>query len=173
MVGDNMISGGLVALASVLVTGIAAPLITFLATRYQLLYSNSATVRRDALEVLDLAAEELARAMRANGHCLGLWRRGVPDTSPEAREFMSLRSVQTERVTVMHSRLCIRFGVESPAASTYERADYCISELTKLFDAYRRNQPYSDVEKEAKSLSQELGGIRTSYLAAACAISGS
>lgn len=158
----------LVAIVSVVMSGLVSPIIAAIAARGQIVYSARAALSSETREVLDEAINALARTRRANGHCISLWRRGVPDNTDEAREQLAARRRAGEDLLASHGRLCIRFGPESEVTTTYWKTNECINNLDEFFQGYRQSIPFP-VEGQATGdlLMHDLSEATDSFLAAA------
>jgi hypothetical protein len=158
----------LVAIVSVVMSGLVSPVIAAIAARSQVVYRERATLSSETRKVLDEAINALARTSRANGHCIALWRRGVPDNTDEAREQLAGRRRAGEDVLASHGRLCIRFGPESDVTTTYWKINKCIDELDEFFQGYRQGGTFpAEGQATGELLMRDLAAAADGFLAAA------
>jgi len=132
-----------VAIVSVVVTGVVAPTIVAITTRWQLRNTALSTRQRERQEVLDDATEKLAQLQRASRHCVALWSRGKTDDDAEVKDQLRIRNEASERMVTAYGRICIRYGPDAAVATAYDAAIDCISHFTKALDAFRRGEDYS------------------------------
>ncbi len=131
-----------VAIVSVVVTGVVAPAIAAITTRWQLRNAALSTRQRERQEVLDDATEKLAQLQRASRHCIALWSRGKTDDDAEVKDQLRIRNEASERMATAYGRICIRYGPDAAVATAYDTAIDCISRFTEALDAFRRGEDY-------------------------------
>ncbi len=92
-----------VAIVSVVVTGVGAPMVAAVTTRWQLRHAVLTEWEREIREILDDAAAKLAQLQRASGHCIALWRRGKTDNDDEVKDQLRSRNEagEEERITLL------------------------------------------------------------------------
>jgi hypothetical protein len=132
-----------VAIVSVVVTGVGAPMIAAVTTRWQLRHAAFTERERERRDILDDATAKLAQLQRASGHCTALWRRGKTDDDDEVKDQLRSRNEAGERMLTAQGRICIRFGPDSAVAVAYGKAVDCLSRFIKVLDAFRRGEDYS------------------------------
>ena len=162
-----MNSSNVVAGLSVVVTGVVSPLIAALITRWQLLRTTRSTAETESRNVLDLAVQELARFTLADGHCLALWRRGVPNDAVQATERLKARTVASEGIWTAYGRLCIRFGPDSEVAQAYHAMIGQVRQADHFLQGYLESEQFGDRGQEAQFLHEELVSVRDRFFAAA------
>lgn len=157
----------LVAIISVIVTGVAAPLIVSAVALMQWRLSERSQASRDRRKALNECATYVSQAARAGSHSLALWSRGIPEHSDESREHIVLVRNAIEGTTVAYGSLCILIGPDSAAARRYAECILRLSDLTDVLRAYRTGAPFADWEDGAGSALASLRGTITLYLHAA------
>ncbi len=137
-------TGNVVAIVSVLVTGIVSPLIALLAIRMQLRRSELSVISKENREALDEASAVMAGLIRASGHLGALWRRGVSTDTDDALFQYATRMECGERMLTAHVKLSIRFGGSSGVAKAYGAFNVAIDKYMAPLNEYRKGIPLTD-----------------------------
>ncbi|WP_322767002.1 hypothetical protein [Frankia sp. Cr1] len=152
------------AIVSVAVTGLGVPGILALAGRLESRRSQRLAIGKEWLDVLDFAAEQLARSQRTTGQCIGLWSRGIMDNDDEARECLKRRNEANEAARTAYGRLCIRFGPASAVVRHYDEAVESTQRLTEVLRGYRAGDTYDAWAQQAGAESAELTAANERFL---------
>ncbi len=152
------------AIVSVAVTGLGVPGILALAGRLESRRSQRLAIGKEWLDVLDFAAEQLARSQRTTGQCIGLWSRGIMDNDDEARECLKRRNEANEAARTAYGRLYIRFGPASAVVRHYDEAVESTQRLTEVLRGYRAGDTYDAWAQQAGAESAELTAANERFL---------
>ncbi len=155
------------AIVSVVVTGIGAPGITAFSGRMEIRRSHRLAIQKECRDALDFAAEQLARSQRATAYCISLWSRGIMDGDDEAKEYLKRRNQANESARTAYGRLCVRFGPAAPVARHYDDAIECMRRLTDVLRGYRAGDTYDAWEHQAGAESADLTAAGDRFLSAA------
>ncbi|MER5596821.1 hypothetical protein [Streptomyces sp. NPDC002265] len=157
----------IVALASVITTGIVSPLILTISTRMQVDRTARDDHFRDRRQVLDDAAQHIGQHIRASGHCLSQWSRGVSDTTPETQENFKARSTADENLKSAYAKLCIRYGPDSEVARTCLACVAAMEANTVLLKQYRTGVDFGTLNTNVEALMEPYHVAFRGYLEAA------
>ncbi|WP_239336387.1 hypothetical protein [Frankia sp. CiP3] len=155
------------AIVSVVVTGIGAPGIMALAGRLESRRSHRLAIGRECRDVLDFAAEQLARSQRTTACCISLWSRGIMDNDDEARDYLRCRNEANEAARTAYGRLCVRFGPASAVARHFDEAIESMQRLTDVLRGYRAGDTYDAWVTQASAESAELTAANEKFLSVA------
>ncbi len=153
-----------VAIVSVVVTGVGAPMVAAVTTRWQLRHAVLTEWEREIREILDDAAAKLAQLQRASGHCIALWRRGKTDNDDEVKDQLRSRNEAGERMLTAYGRICIRYGPDSAVAVSYGKAVDCLSRFIEVLDAFRRGEDHSAWKDRVESIVADAQSCITNFL---------
>jgi hypothetical protein len=156
-----------VAIVSVIVTGVVAPAIAVIATRMQVNLTGRVTLTKEYRDVLDEGADKLAKLARASGHVITLWSNGVRDDANEVRRELQARNQAGELMLTSYSRICIRFGENSEVAQTYARAIAQIDRYLEPLGDYRRGGEYDRWNATLAEIGSAVRVATTEYTKAA------
>ena len=135
-----------VAIVSVIVTGVVSPIIAATAARSQVNTASKVALAKEYREVLDDGADKLAKLIRASGHIVVLWSRGVDQGSEESKRELLIRNQAGELMLTAYSRICIRFGEEAEVARSYDFARSQIDRYLEPLDDYRKGGNFGQWE---------------------------
>ncbi len=157
----------LLAIVSVVVTGIGAPGISAFSGRMETRRSHRLAVQKECRDVLDFAAEQLTRSQLVTAYCISLWSRGIMDGDDEAKEYLKRRNHANEMARTAYGRLRVRFGPTAPVTRHYDDAIECMHRLTDVLRGYRAGDTYGAWEHQASAESAELATAGNKFLTAA------
>ena len=102
-----MKSSDVVAVISVLVAGVVAPVIAMLSVRWQVSHATRSSIESEHRAVLDEAIVEISRFMRATSQTRAIWRHGHFDDNVEAQEQLRARTLARQGSIAAYGRICL------------------------------------------------------------------
>jgi hypothetical protein len=160
-----MDSSNLVALASVIVTGLGAPMFALATVRWQTQQTSREVLAADRQRVLDEAASALARFMRANGRFLASWRHGAESDS-ELEALLEARSSAQDSFLSAYAGIGMRFGTRSGAYEACRKVNDTIIHFNSLiFPFFKRQRPLGDDSQFDRAF-EDLEQARMDFLEA-------
>jgi hypothetical protein len=163
-----MKSSDVVAIISVLVAGVIAPVITMMSVRWQVSHASRRDIESERRVVLDEAIVEISRFMRATSQARAIWRHGHFDDSEEAQEQLRVRTGARQGAIAAYGRICLRFGPSSKVATSYAGMDKFMDALDMSFRSFRMREPLTaDRENDMHRDYEGLVVARDAFLEAA------
>ncbi|MFE7170076.1 hypothetical protein [Streptomyces sp. NPDC057616] len=156
-----------VAMTSVITTGIVSPLILAISTRMQVDRTARDDHFRDRRQVLDDTAQYVGQHIRSSGYCLSQWSRGVSDTDAETLETLKARSNADEGLKSTYAKLCIRYGPNSEVARRCLECMDAMEANTMLLKQYRAGVLFETLGTDVETLMVPYHEAFKGYLEAA------
>jgi hypothetical protein len=146
-----MESSTVVALVSVVVTGLASPAIAMVSVWWQALRRFSEAELVDERKVLDDTVAELEKYSRANGSVIEFLQRGRPVADPDVAEQRRQRDLAHDNFLSAYGKICIRFGPHSEIVTSYQRVDSCMREFHEITRSLISDVPLIVGDKDLES----------------------
>ena len=152
-----------VALASVITTGICSPLIGASIVGIQAKLKRREYATADARRLLDTTAEYLAKMSHMTGHVVVLWQRGISPESEEPMEDLRRRREAQEGIVASREKLAVRFGASNKIVSKLDDVIVAMDRLNSLLSRYRDNAEFEPLSREIYSARDDFGTARNNF----------
>jgi hypothetical protein len=158
-------SSDVVALVSVIVTGLGSPMVALATVRWQARQSSREASGADRRRVLDDAGSALARFMRANGRFVASWRHGAGDDA-ELQALLEVRSQAQDNFLSAYAGIGMRFGTASEVYRSCRHVNDSITDFNSLVQPFFKHQAPSGEDKDFDRAFESLERARADFLEA-------
>jgi hypothetical protein len=136
-----------VALTSVIVTGVVSPAIAVAAARLDRRSEGRRADRTQVWTTFDAAADAMLAARTSYGHLSSLWSGGRDFDDREAQETWEECRRSLVLLRQQYGRLCSRFGSQSDLTKEYAACISAIREVIRRRGGYKNGKPYDEVRE--------------------------
>jgi hypothetical protein len=160
-------SSNVVAIVSVVVTGVVSPLLALLTVRWQASQKAVADSNSDRRAALEQLASELVRFMRINGTFVAMCRKRAED-AVALQECANMRNVAQDGLLAAYGRVSVRFGSESEVMQAYLLIDAAVRHFNRIaYEPYLRREVPSASDGEFDEAFAEITAAKFALMDAA------
>jgi hypothetical protein len=122
---------------SVVVTGIAAPFLTFAYGVAQRRFERNDEEEMDLRHLLDSAAAAVSTSIRTSDRITALWKRMVPPDNEAVAPLLDTYAVRMEEAGALGARLAVRLGPDHRLVERYRTTVQALADLEGLYREYQ------------------------------------
>jgi len=157
----------IVAVVSIVVTGLLSPVLTA-AVAERRGERQRARRRFDELQsVVNSASEQMIRGWWGYSVVVFAWRRGLDPSESDSKKALERFELEWEETRVVSARLAIRLGREHPVHTTFRELGHFYASLRDLADIFEKGEPIAEFEERLNDVMQEFKERQREFLDAA------